>query len=68
MSSRAAVVFSRLMIVFPRLNEYPQFKTTIDGQNVHFLHVTSPDENAVPLILTHGRPARSPSSSTSSIR
>jgi pimeloyl-ACP methyl ester carboxylesterase len=39
-----------------RLNSYPQFTTTIDGQNVHFLHVRSPEPNAFPLILTHGWP------------
>lgn len=39
-----------------RLNDYPQFITTIDGQNVHFLHVPSPQENAVALIVTHGWP------------
>ncbi|HEY3556488.1 MAG TPA: epoxide hydrolase [Kribbella sp.] len=39
-----------------RLNEYPQFTTTIDGQNIHFLHVKSPDPDALPLILTHGWP------------
>src|SRR5258708_3219527 len=39
-----------------RLNAFPQFTTTIDGQNVHFLHVRSPEENALPLILTHGWP------------
>jgi epoxide hydrolase len=39
-----------------RLNEYPQFTTTIDGQNIHFLHVSSPEPDAVPLILTHGWP------------
>jgi pimeloyl-ACP methyl ester carboxylesterase len=39
-----------------KLNAYPQFTTTIDGQNVHFLHVRSPEENALPLILTHGWP------------
>ncbi|WP_370947497.1 epoxide hydrolase family protein [Amycolatopsis sp. cg5] len=38
------------------LNRFPQFTTTIDGQNVHFLHVRSPDENAMPLVLTHGWP------------
>ena len=38
------------------LNELPQFTTTIDGQNVHFIHVQSPDRNALPLILTHGWP------------
>jgi pimeloyl-ACP methyl ester carboxylesterase len=39
-----------------RLNAYPQFTTTIDGQTVHFLHVRSTAEDAVPLILTHGWP------------
>lgn len=39
-----------------QLNEYPQFTTTIDGANVHFLHVRSPEPNALPLILTHGWP------------
>jgi pimeloyl-ACP methyl ester carboxylesterase len=39
-----------------RLNELPQFTTTIDGQNVHFLHVRSPAPDAVPLLMTHGWP------------
>jgi pimeloyl-ACP methyl ester carboxylesterase len=39
-----------------RLNGYPQFTTTIDGQNIHFLHVRSPQDGAFPLILTHGWP------------
>ncbi|MGH3648254.1 MAG: epoxide hydrolase family protein [Micromonosporaceae bacterium] len=39
-----------------RLNAYPQFTTTIDGQNVHFLHVRSPEPDATPLLLTHGWP------------
>ena len=39
-----------------RLNEFPQFMTTIDGQNVHFIHVRSREANAVPLLLTHGWP------------
>ncbi len=39
-----------------RLNEYPQFTTQIDGQNIHFLHVRSPHENALPLLLSHGWP------------
>jgi epoxide hydrolase len=38
------------------LNEFPQFTTTIDGTNVHFLHVRSPEPKAMPLILTHGWP------------
>jgi pimeloyl-ACP methyl ester carboxylesterase len=39
-----------------RLNAFPQFQTTIDGQNIHFLHVRSPEPDALPLILTHGWP------------
>lgn len=39
-----------------RINAYPQFTTTIDGQNIHFLHVRSPEPDAMPLILTHGWP------------
>ncbi len=39
-----------------RLNELPQFVTEIDGQNVHFLHVRSPEAEAFPLILSHGWP------------
>jgi pimeloyl-ACP methyl ester carboxylesterase len=39
-----------------RLNEFPQFTTTIDGTGVHFLHVRSPEAGALPLILTHGWP------------
>ncbi|MFI6937140.1 epoxide hydrolase family protein [Streptomyces sp. NPDC050287] len=39
-----------------RLNEIPQFVTEIDGAQVHFLHVRSPEPDAVPLILTHGWP------------
>ncbi len=39
-----------------KLNAYPQFTTEIDGQNIHFLHIKSPEPNALPLILTHGWP------------
>jgi pimeloyl-ACP methyl ester carboxylesterase len=39
------------------LNRYPQYTTEIDGQNVHFLHVRSPNSDALPLILTHGWPS-----------
>ena len=39
-----------------KLNAYPQFTTTMDGQNFHFLHVRSPEPDALPLILTHGWP------------
>lgn len=38
------------------LNELPQFVTSIDGQNVHFIHVRSSNPDALPLILTHGWP------------
>ncbi|MFI6497810.1 epoxide hydrolase family protein [Nonomuraea typhae] len=38
------------------INEHPQFMTTIDGQNIHFLHVRSPEPGARPLILLHGWP------------
>jgi pimeloyl-ACP methyl ester carboxylesterase len=39
-----------------RLNEFPQFTTVIDGQNVHFMHVRSAEPDALPLIMTHGWP------------
>jgi pimeloyl-ACP methyl ester carboxylesterase len=39
-----------------KLNEFPQFTTTVDDQNLHFLHVQSPEPNALPLIVTHGWP------------
>jgi epoxide hydrolase len=39
-----------------RLNAYPQFLTTIDGQPIHFLHLRSPEPKATPLILSHGWP------------
>ena len=39
-----------------RLNEFPQFRTEIDGVDIHFLHVRSPHEDARPLIMTHGWP------------
>jgi epoxide hydrolase len=39
-----------------RLNAFAQFTTTIDGQNIHFLHVRSPEPDALPLIITHGWP------------
>jgi pimeloyl-ACP methyl ester carboxylesterase len=38
------------------LNALPQFTTEIDGVDIHFIHVTSPHENALPLIMTHGWP------------
>ena len=39
-----------------RLNALPQFKTEIDGVDIHFIHVRSPHEDALPLIVTHGWP------------
>ncbi|WP_280250212.1 epoxide hydrolase family protein [Nocardia abscessus] len=39
------------------LNAYPQFTTTIAGQNVHFLHVRSAQDDATPLLLLHGWPS-----------
>jgi pimeloyl-ACP methyl ester carboxylesterase len=39
-----------------RLNALPQFKTQIDGLDIHFIHVKSAHENALPLIMTHGWP------------
>ena len=37
-----------------KLNALPMFKTEIDGVDVHFIHVKSRHENALPLIITHG--------------
>jgi pimeloyl-ACP methyl ester carboxylesterase len=39
-----------------RLNAFPQFITEIDGLDIHFIHAKSPNENALPLIITHGWP------------
>src|SRR3954464_14106899 len=39
-----------------RLNALPQFKTEIDGLGIHFIHVRSRHEDALPLIMTHGWP------------
>ena len=39
-----------------RLNRLPQFTTVVDGQPIHFLHVRSPEPDALPLIVTHGYP------------
>jgi pimeloyl-ACP methyl ester carboxylesterase len=39
-----------------RLNAFPQFRTTIDGANVHFIHMRSPEPHALPLLMTHGWP------------
>src|ERR1700743_1901913 len=39
-----------------KLNALPQFTTEIDGVDIHFIHVKSRHENAMPLIITHGWP------------
>jgi pimeloyl-ACP methyl ester carboxylesterase len=39
-----------------RLNDLPHFLTEIDGLDIHFIHVRSQHENALPLIVTHGWP------------
>lgn len=39
-----------------RLNAFPQFMTEIDGLDIHFIHVRSRHDDALPLILTHGWP------------
>ncbi len=39
-----------------KLNAFPQFKTRIDGVDIHFIHVRSRHPNALPLIITHGWP------------
>jgi pimeloyl-ACP methyl ester carboxylesterase len=39
-----------------RLNEFPQFRTEIDGQTVHFIHARSRRSDATPLLLLHGWP------------
>jgi microsomal epoxide hydrolase len=39
-----------------RLNRYPQFIDVLDGAEVHFLHVRSPEPEATPLLMTHGWP------------
>jgi epoxide hydrolase len=39
-----------------RLNELAHFRTSIDGQSIHFIHARSPHADAFPLLLTHGWP------------
>jgi pimeloyl-ACP methyl ester carboxylesterase len=39
-----------------RLNAFPQFITEIDGLDIHFIHVKSPHDDALPIIITHGWP------------
>ncbi len=38
------------------LNRFPQFRTEIDGLGIHFIHVRSPEPDALPLVITHGWP------------
>jgi epoxide hydrolase len=38
------------------LNRFPQFRTEVDGVDIHFLHVASPQQGALPLVMTHGWP------------
>ncbi len=39
-----------------RLNQHPQFRTELDGLNIHFLHIRSKEDHALPLVMTHGWP------------
>lgn len=39
-----------------RINAFSQYRTQIDGVGIHFIHVRSPQQNALPIILTHGWP------------
>ena len=39
-----------------RLNAFAQFRTTLDGVGIHFIHVRSPEQRALPLVMTHGWP------------
>lgn len=39
-----------------RFNRWPQYRTNIDGQDIHFFHVKSPQPDAIPMLLTHGWP------------
>ena len=41
-------------VVETKLNALPMFKTEIDGLDIHFIHVRSRHDNAMPMILTHG--------------
>ena len=51
-----------------RLNALPQFVSAIDGLDIHFIHVRSQHENALPLIVTHGWPGSIIEQLKSSIR
>ena len=51
-----------------KLNAIPQFVTQIDGQDIHFMHIRSKHEDALPLIVTHGWPGSIIEQTKSSIR
>src|SRR5262249_57609270 len=38
------------------LNRFPQYRTWLDGLGIHYLHVRSPEPDALPLVITHGWP------------
>jgi pimeloyl-ACP methyl ester carboxylesterase len=40
-----------------RLNDFPQYTTIVDGTSVHFLHVRSPEPDALPVVISHGWPS-----------
>ena len=54
--ARYCVTEYDLRRVESRLNALPQFTTEIDGLNIHFIHVKSKHDSALPLIMTHGWP------------
>lgn len=39
-----------------RFNAYPQYMTQVDGENLHFYHIRSPEPDAIPLVIVHGYP------------
>ncbi|HET7445708.1 MAG TPA: epoxide hydrolase N-terminal domain-containing protein [Solirubrobacterales bacterium] len=53
---RARLAATRWPRPEPKLNALPQFRTEIDGLGIYFIHVRSPHEEALPLVLTHGWP------------
>jgi len=55
-TSRCRYSSSRSRKAEAKLNALPQFMTSIDGVDIHFIHVRSRHENALPVIITHGWP------------
>ncbi|WP_455432884.1 epoxide hydrolase N-terminal domain-containing protein [Streptosporangium soli] len=51
-----------------RLNRFPQFITEIDGQRIHFPHVRSERDDAIPLLITHGHGSRRNACRTGRVR